>query len=479
MISVNICVALIQKIKNNSSVILAWLCMFCAIVVGSSIGPIFKYMQWHHISPCLAASWRCQCMVIFLIPAAIIERNFSSIRNRIDWLEKKPDLQYPLFVHTFFAGLAWTGNLVCWIIALQYTTTVQASILTSTHPLMLVLYFSVTGVCVVSRLEWIGVIVAFIGIILASLHVYMHRLLSGGVGGMGSDDSTGKTPMEKSISSESWHLEMVGVVLCLLSSANEVVVLLNRSKIKKYVPLMQYTAATTIVVMLGTTLAALILERDTFDTRLFCLQTNCVFGWMSQEWYWKMLLFGFIIGLVCITGFNYAIEHIPALVFSSCTLVDPLVTGLLSWAAGFESVPDLGTWLGGAVVIAGVALISHGERTRSQHERVFEHERLATHDEATDVLEKDTPHILRLESSSRDDCDESSNIEMKPFNPKTGKSDFFVSQQTFSYGRIDSCDAEEYDDMPPMIGASFRTSSACTTNSEVTSSPDVESITLN
>ena len=99
--------------------------------------------------------------------------------------------------------------------------------------------------------------------------------------------------------------------------------------------------------------------------QIFCFNSNCVFGWISYEWWWKMLLFGLLIGLVCMTGFNYAIQHIPALVFSSATLVDPLVTGVLSYMAGLEAIPDVGTWLGGFVTIAGVAVISYGESRRS------------------------------------------------------------------------------------------------------------------
>ena len=99
--------------------------------------------------------------------------------------------------------------------------------------------------------------------------------------------------------------------------------------------------------------------------QIFCFNSNCVFGWISYEWWWKMLLFGLLIGLVCMTGFNYAIQHIPALVFSSATLVDPLVTGFLSYMAGLEAIPDVGTWLGGFVTIAGVAVISYGESRRS------------------------------------------------------------------------------------------------------------------
>ena len=237
---------LFLSIKSNQAVILAWICMITAIMVGSSIGPMFKYMESHHITPCLAASWRCQCMVIFLLPAAFLERisisNISLTTNynqNVSWLAKMPDLSYPLFVHIGIAGLAWAGNLLCWIIALQYTTTVQASVLTSTHPLMLVIYFYISGTSTVSLLEWIGVLLVFLGIIAAAFHAYIHDQLINIVTFSTHQASHHNSDPLVNNTNVPWYLEALGVILCLISSACEVIVLLNRKTLKKYVPLMQ------------------------------------------------------------------------------------------------------------------------------------------------------------------------------------------------------------------------------------------------
>ena len=100
---------------------------------------------------------------------------------------------------------------------------------------------------------------------------------------------------------------------------------------------------------------------QSLHTEFFCTQSNCLFGWLSPDWLVIMIVFGFTIGFVCISGFNYAVTHIPPLVFSSIGLVDPLVTGLLSYIVGLEGIPDIGTWLGGIIVLIGVAIISQGE----------------------------------------------------------------------------------------------------------------------
>lgn len=94
---------------------------------------------------------------------------------------------------------------------------------------------------------------------------------------------------------------------------------------------------------------------------VFCTHDNCVFGWMARKWAMKILLFGLVIGVVCIAGFNYAMQYLPPLVFSSISLLDPALTAIISWVAGVEALPTLYSWFGGATVMVGVAIISIGE----------------------------------------------------------------------------------------------------------------------
>ena len=97
------------------------------------------------------------------------------------------------------------------------------------------------------------------------------------------------------------------------------------------------------------------------------------------RWVRMVFLFGFIIGVFCFTGFNYAVwnrilgsampcmmvftvhtyihrtqlQHIAPLVYSSLLLLDPAVTAVLSWVLGVEPLPGKMVWAGGAVVLAG------------------------------------------------------------------------------------------------------------------------------
>jgi drug/metabolite transporter (DMT)-like permease len=89
---------------------LGWVAMFLAMMSGASIGPMFKYLENQHIAPLMAASWRCQCMLFFLIPMAAIESKY----NPTQWFETKPGLTYPVIVYILIAGVSWAGNLLSW-----------------------------------------------------------------------------------------------------------------------------------------------------------------------------------------------------------------------------------------------------------------------------------------------------------------------------------------------------------------------------
>ena len=300
---------------------------------------------------------------------ALVERAFSTFHT--PWLSKEPGLDYPVYVHVSVGGIAWGLNLICWITGLMYTTTVRAAIFAGMHPLMLCLFFCVMRPLAVSKFEIAGVIISFLGLVIAgfgeladSSDKDSHNLHNSG---SSHNNSTSLSQINQQQQSNgggfSLPKELFGDFLCVCASVFEVVVILNRHKIKPFVPLMQYTAITTIFVALMTTVMAVI-AYDGVD--VLCTRDECIFGWFSERWALIMLVFGFIVGVVCIAGFNFAMTHISPLIFSSVLLADPACTGLISWATGLEGIPDLSTWLGGFVVIVGVLCISFGEHAREQ-----------------------------------------------------------------------------------------------------------------
>ena len=90
--------------------VFAWLAMLMAVIAASTLGPAFKLFMQHGLSPAIICSWRGFGMCIFLFPLAwLLEWRKGS--PQIDWSLVKPGMRYPLWVHLFFAGLGWAGNL--------------------------------------------------------------------------------------------------------------------------------------------------------------------------------------------------------------------------------------------------------------------------------------------------------------------------------------------------------------------------------
>lgn len=164
-------------------------------------------------------------MSIFLVPLAWLEKCLSPPEAAVDWFGKKQDLPFSVFIHVVYAGLAWGGNVVLWVIALQYTSSVHASLITSTQPMILCIYYQIVGIHI-SKTEWLGMLLAIAGIVIAS----MSKALSGG------EDSDHDENVI--VHSNSVREEILGDALCLLSAVFEVFILINRNKVKPYVPLM-------------------------------------------------------------------------------------------------------------------------------------------------------------------------------------------------------------------------------------------------
>lgn len=57
------------------------------------------------------------------------------------------------------------------------------------------------------------------------------------------------------------------------------------------------------------------------------------------------------------------------LVFATAQLIDPITTGLISWAARVEGIPPLPTWIGGGVISVGVATLVYGESKRKEGQK--------------------------------------------------------------------------------------------------------------
>ena len=57
------------------------------------------------------------------------------------------------------------------------------------------------------------------------------------------------------------------------------------------------------------------MTQDNGVSLIFCSQEDCLFGWATRKWIGKILVFSFIVGVICIMGFNYAVSCCDVFLF--------------------------------------------------------------------------------------------------------------------------------------------------------------------
>jgi drug/metabolite transporter (DMT)-like permease len=360
--------------SSYSTTLLAWVSILLATISGAAIGPTFKDMEELSVPPVLAVSWRCQCMIVFLIPILIYQYYDPKI-PKIQWMKVYPGLRYPYIYYIVLDSIAWSLNVISWVIGVKYTTTVRASVFANTHPLMLVTVLYLTG-SKVQLLEWVGVSVIMCGI----CYSFVNQL---------DDFVAASVPATTNTGQQS---TVFGDSLCLIAAFADMVLVLIRTKTTPHMTTLQYTGYTSLGIVLISTICSLYMDGTPENpVGIFCLQEDCVFGWMNGRWVCLMLIFGLTVGVVCIAGFNYAVQHLPPLVFSAAALVDPALTGLISWVCGIEGIPNQPTIIGGVIIVMGVYMISSVEKPEETVGGIAD----SASDNGTDVTEHACqPHFM-------------------------------------------------------------------------------------
>ena len=233
-----------------------------------------------------------------------------------------------MFWYWLANAFGWAGALFLWVASLRYTSTVRASLFGSVYPLILVAYVRYTGVRI-SRGEVIGVLLTTAG---------MAITLMGG----SSSNTTGFSVKEEG-------KEPLGDAMNIAASALMAMDIVLMAHARSIVPLYTYTTALTACVVALSITVSLLFE----DASLLRIDRTGVFGWAAPDVVGLMLLFGLVVGMVGIVGFNFAVKHLSAVLFSSMQLIDPVLTGIIAWLWGLEGVPSYATGVGGVVVIAG------------------------------------------------------------------------------------------------------------------------------
>jgi drug/metabolite transporter (DMT)-like permease len=164
--------------------VLAWIGLIVSTLSLAAVGPTFKYLQASlNVAAARASAWRNQAMLIVLALPLLVELAKTPAHERRAWfrvIPPSPRLQSPgaasaeesvaqsapgwhVGWYMCVICVCWSVSLVFWVQALRYTSTVRASLFSSTYPLMLLAYFRFVKKQSVSWGEVFGVCVALLG----------------------------------------------------------------------------------------------------------------------------------------------------------------------------------------------------------------------------------------------------------------------------------------------------------------------------
>jgi len=299
------------------------------------------------IGPVTAAFWRCQCMMLFLVPSAIIEiilvHRADRSEIRTNWIQNSlyQRTHRHVLLYVVGSGVCWAVALGGWVVSLVFTTTVRASLFGSTYPLVLVAYYRFTGTKI-SRGEFIGVLISLLAIVVSMITSLTHD--DGARPGL-----DGRTMI-------------IGDALCLVTAVFSAVDIVLSAHARKILPLVTFTTLNTAVVVVLLGIYAMAAEGLSMSDGV---RRSSVWGWASADIAFLMLGFGFAVGMVGMLGFNLAIKYISPLVFSTVQLADPILTAFMSYAAGLETLPSIDTWIGGVLLVVGIVIVIRSESIRN------------------------------------------------------------------------------------------------------------------
>jgi len=322
-----------------------WCCAFpCSTAV---VGPGFLFLEHGGASALVLMTWRIECVFLFLLPFSMYEAYLAPRRLRRQWFERTT------VVTTVVASLGWGGTLACYALALSFTSTLRASLMSSLTPLVLLAYYAFTGQRI-SRGELWGAVLATLGMAICFLSDSdPERSADFGMAVTESPEAdpggTAATPTASAlVAGHTLFGDMLATAASVFTAVDVEYSLIARQTL----PLFTFSAAAAVVAGMLVALCAVVFEGATLGVSLHGL-----LGWLLPEYFYPVLVFSFVVGFLAILGFNHAIKYVPPLVFSVIILMEPVLTGIFSFEIGLEALPSLWTGLGGGVILAGILLV--------------------------------------------------------------------------------------------------------------------------
>ena len=211
------------------------------------------------------------------------------------------------------SGLLLAAHFGVWIASLSFTSTAASVALVATNPVfagLLAWLFLGEGV---ARREWIGIAIAAAGC----------AVLAGG-DAMRSDQNA-----------------LVGDALAIAGAITAAAYFVVGRRLRASLPLAAYLAGVNAVAAIALGVALLVTSTPVLG-----------FG---DEAYLAMLLIGLVPSVIGHSLLNHVVRRVRVHLVSLAILGEPIGASLLTWAF-FDEVPHTEAILGGAIILAGIAV---------------------------------------------------------------------------------------------------------------------------
>jgi drug/metabolite transporter (DMT)-like permease len=333
----------VKLVVSRKVPLIGWVMLVNAGIASSTLGTAFDLLPG--VDPLLKNMWRTSVLLLLLIPLNMYNHRSTSV---VQWM--KDNLTPHLVRH-----------LVQFLVGYFYMTVVFAQALERTSAGHTYLFGGCTSVALVLIRFFSGEKVAAVTMMSVLLAMSGAAVcLGGGTTNSGNDpspadilDDVAAAPIQESPPS------MFGDMLAFTVSIAGVFFYNSTKELRKknwdvltiYL-VQQLFLVVVFAVLLGN--GVLVGTPPTWDMD----PITGYFGWMTQRNLPVLIFIALYCDLLGVVGYMAVMKYFDPLVITIMTLMEPLISIVIGCALGMAPFPSLGTWIGGAMMIAGAFGVS-------------------------------------------------------------------------------------------------------------------------
>ena len=297
-----------------------WGLLAAAVLGVSSAGALFQHVD--AIPPLLRASWRLQLTSLVLLPLFLYQ--WRSVEEQV----KEPFFSRRTWALLLGSGAALAAHFGTWVASLDETTLTHSLLFVTAHPLVIVVGMFLLAPLVEQvrsphRKETWGAIVCFLGAGITLL-------------------DAGSTQGDQTVT-------VLGDALAFSGAVFVVGYIVVGRILRTWMPIFLYAFPVTLVASLLLLPASWLMEEGFSEYGAFGWATSPLLGWF--------VLLALVAGLLGHTGLNTCLRYISPLVVSVSVTLEPVLGSIIGWLFFGSGVPGRWTWLGGAVLMAGLITV--------------------------------------------------------------------------------------------------------------------------